>query len=212
MMAGNPIIEHYSMPQPQFAAESLDLSGTRIRAQATAAASLLRSSLDVLSPSEHQEDSAAWTGSDWEQISLAIHRLRTNGVYYRLGKNATVKEWVQCNTTCHMDIFPSLFHYLIGEDLMQPVLQGQSIFREDRWPFTLIARFNASRVPYEYCIHNDKNKLIFALSNDTDPFSSRELKILSKRNLHDDTLPQDASALQEEFGPALKHLFPSPMQ
>jgi lipopolysaccharide/colanic/teichoic acid biosynthesis glycosyltransferase len=86
MMAGNPIIGHYSMPQPQFAAESLDLSGTRIRAQATAAASLLRPSPDVLSPSEHQEDSAVWTGSDWEQISLAVHRLRTNGVYYRLGK------------------------------------------------------------------------------------------------------------------------------
>lgn len=136
----------------------------------------------------------------------------TPPLYYRLGKNAAVKEWVQCNTTCHMDIFPSLFHYLIGEDLMQPVLQGQSIFREDRWPFTLIARFNASRVPYEYCIHNDTNKLIFALSNDADPFSSRELKILSKRNLHDDTLPQDASALQEEFGPALKHLFSSPKQ
>ena len=136
----------------------------------------------------------------------------TPPLYYRLGKNPAVKNWIQCTTSCHMDIFPTLFHYLIGEDLMKPVLQGQSIFREDRWPFTLIARFNASRVPYEYCLHNDKNKLIFELSNDTDPFASRELKILSKRNLHDDMLPQDAPALQEEFGPALKRLFPSPIQ
>jgi lipopolysaccharide/colanic/teichoic acid biosynthesis glycosyltransferase len=86
MMAGNPIIEHYPMPQPQFAGESFDISGTRIRAQATAAAALLRPSVDVLSPSEHQQDAAVWTGSDWEQISLAVHRLRTNGVHYRLGK------------------------------------------------------------------------------------------------------------------------------
>jgi len=39
-MAGNPIIEHYSMPQPQFGGESFDIAGTRIRAQATAAAEL----------------------------------------------------------------------------------------------------------------------------------------------------------------------------
>src|SRR5271165_519362 len=80
MMAGNPIIEHYPMPQPQFAGESFETSGTRIREQVTAAAALLRQSMDVL------EDSAVWSGSDWEQISLAVHRLPTNGVYYRLGK------------------------------------------------------------------------------------------------------------------------------
>jgi lipopolysaccharide/colanic/teichoic acid biosynthesis glycosyltransferase len=86
MMAGNPIIEHYSMPQPQFAAETLDIPGTRLRAQVTAAATLLRPGVDLLSPPEFQEDTPAWTGSDWEQISLAVHKLRTNGVYYRLGK------------------------------------------------------------------------------------------------------------------------------
>ena len=86
-MAGNPIIEHYPMPQPQFAGESFDISGNRIRAQVTAAAALLRQSVDVLYPADHQEDSAVWTGSDWEQISLAVHRLRTNGVHYRMGKD-----------------------------------------------------------------------------------------------------------------------------
>jgi hypothetical protein len=84
-MAGNPIIEHYSMPQPQFGGESFDIAGTRIRAQATAAAALLRPSMDVLHPSEHQEGSAVWTGSDWEQISLAVHRLRTKTIGYHYG-------------------------------------------------------------------------------------------------------------------------------
>jgi lipopolysaccharide/colanic/teichoic acid biosynthesis glycosyltransferase len=86
MMAGNPIIEHYPMSQPQFAGESSEVSVTRIRAQVTAAAALLRQSVDVLYPPEHQEDSAVWSGSDWEQISFAVHKLPTNGVYYRLGK------------------------------------------------------------------------------------------------------------------------------
>ena len=86
MVAGNPIIGRYSIPQPEFAEESLEISGTRIRAQVTAAAALVDKSVNVLYPSERQEDSAVWSGSDWEQISLAVHRLPTSGVYYRLGK------------------------------------------------------------------------------------------------------------------------------
>jgi lipopolysaccharide/colanic/teichoic acid biosynthesis glycosyltransferase len=85
MMAGNPIIEHCSMPQPQYAGESFEISASRMRAQATAAAAVLRKNADLLYPAEHA-DSAPWSGSDWEQISLAVHRLRTNGVYYRVGK------------------------------------------------------------------------------------------------------------------------------
>jgi lipopolysaccharide/colanic/teichoic acid biosynthesis glycosyltransferase len=86
MMAGNPIIEHCPMPQPQFAGESSEVSVTRIKAQVTAAAALLRQNVDVLYPPEHQDDSAVWSGSDWEQISFAVHKLPTNGVYYCLGK------------------------------------------------------------------------------------------------------------------------------
>lgn len=79
-MAGNSIIEHCSMPQPHYAGESYEISGSRVRAQATAAASLLRKSAGFL------EDAPVWVGSDWEQISLAVHKLPTNGVAYRLGK------------------------------------------------------------------------------------------------------------------------------
>jgi hypothetical protein len=129
----------------------------------------------------------------------------TPPIYYRLSQTPAEKP---TQTTCHMDIFPTIFHYLIGEDLMQPVLRGQSIFKKERWPFTLIARFNASRTPTEYCLHSNETKLIFALGDEADPCTSKELKILSKKNLHDVTLPQDVNSLQEEFGPALRRLFP----
>ena len=86
-MAGNSIIEHCSMPHPHYAGEPFETSGSRMRAQATAAATVLRKSADVLyQPEHHQEAAPAWSGSDWEQISLAVHKLRTNGVAYRLGK------------------------------------------------------------------------------------------------------------------------------
>lgn len=85
-MAGNPIIEHFSMPQPQYAGEDCDIAGSRIKAQAAAVAALLHQGADFLYPPEHQEGSTAWSGARWEQVSLTIHRLRTNGVHYRLAK------------------------------------------------------------------------------------------------------------------------------
>lgn len=168
-----------------------------------------------------QEAAVVFTGDHGEEffeqgnlfhISGLSYQQITPPLYYRFGKNTSIKDRVQCKTTCHMDIFPTLFQYLLGEDVMHSVLQGQSIFRKDRWPYTLIARFNAGHTPFEYCIHNDENKLTFEFSNDADPFASKELRILSTKNLHDDILSQDAEALQEEFGPALKHLFPSRVQ
>ncbi len=85
-MAGNLIIGHRSMPQPQYAGEAFDTSGSWVGAQVTSVAALLRKSADVLYSPDHQESSAARNGAEWEQISLAVHRLRTNGVHYRLVK------------------------------------------------------------------------------------------------------------------------------
>jgi exopolysaccharide production protein ExoY len=79
-MAGNSIIEHCSMPQPHYAGESFEIAGSRTRQQATAAAAVLRKSADFF------EDAPVWSGSDWEQISLAVHGLPTNGVAYQMGK------------------------------------------------------------------------------------------------------------------------------
>jgi exopolysaccharide production protein ExoY len=85
-MAGNLIIGHHSMPQPQYAGEAFDTSGSRAGAQVTFDAALLRKSADVLYPPGHQEDPAAPNGADWEQISRAVHGLSTSGVHYRFAK------------------------------------------------------------------------------------------------------------------------------
>ena len=85
-MAGNLIIGHRSMPQPQYAGEAFDTSGYWVGAQVTAVAALLRKGTDVLYSPDLQEGPAAPKGSEWEQISLAVHRLRTSGVHYRLVK------------------------------------------------------------------------------------------------------------------------------
>ncbi len=128
-------------------------------------------------------------------------------LYYKFGDNALIKDRAVCEMTCHMDIFPTVFHYLTGEDLMEGVLQGQSIFKTDRWPYTVIARFNASRTPYEYCIHNGTEKLVAEFSNEMDIFSAMELKILSTKNCHDQNLKKEITSIHEDFGPAIERIF-----
>jgi glucan phosphoethanolaminetransferase (alkaline phosphatase superfamily) len=130
-------------------------------------------------------------------------------LYYKFGENESIKQQVNCKMTCHMDIFPTIFHYLTGEDLMREVLQGQSIFKKDRWPYTVIARFNASRTPYEYCIHNGVEKLIAEFSDGRDVFGSRDLKVLAMKNCQDENIVKDMNSIHEEFGPALDYIFPA---
>ncbi len=129
-------------------------------------------------------------------------------LYYRFGEQ--FKRRPVCNMTCHMDIFPTLFHYIIGEDLMGEVLQGESIFKADRWPYTLIARFSASRSPTEFCIHDGTCKLIAEFTNEKDIFSSKSLKILSTKNCQDENLIKEIDAIHEEFDPALDRIFSEP--
>ena len=84
-MAGNLIIGHRSMPQPQYAGEDFDTSGSWVGAQVTSVATLLRKSADVLYP-PGQEEPAVRNGAEWEQISRAVHGLSTSGIHYRFVK------------------------------------------------------------------------------------------------------------------------------
>ncbi len=84
-MAGNLVVGPRSMPQP-YAGESLDSAEVWGEEPITSVVALVQRSADVLHGPDLKKSSTAWNGSEWEQISLAVHRLSTNGVYYRLVK------------------------------------------------------------------------------------------------------------------------------
>ncbi len=71
------------MPLPEYAGEAFHTAGPREAQQGTSVAALLRKSATVLCSPDFQESAAAWNGDEWEQISLAVHGLSTNGVHYR---------------------------------------------------------------------------------------------------------------------------------
>jgi hypothetical protein len=128
-------------------------------------------------------------------------------LYYRFGQNQPL--YTERKMTCHMDIFPTLFHYLIGEDLLGEIFKGESIFKKNRWPYTVVARFNAISSPYEFCIHNGTDRLLMSFIDRQNIFKSKGLRIISTKNFRDENIVKDLNVIHEEFGPALEHLFPS---
>jgi lipopolysaccharide/colanic/teichoic acid biosynthesis glycosyltransferase len=82
-MAGIPIAEHRSMQLPEYAGDAFNTAGLREEQAITSIAALLRKSATVLCSPGLQESAGVWNGAEWEQISLAIHGLSTNGVHYR---------------------------------------------------------------------------------------------------------------------------------
>jgi hypothetical protein len=127
-------------------------------------------------------------------------------LYYRLGQDTAMLKEKICSLTSQVDVFPTLLHYLTGKEWSG--FKGESIFKEGRWPFAVVGRNNASRAPYEFCIHDGYYKMIARFSNTTDIFSSASLKIMSVKNLKDENIPHDTALIERHFGQAIETLFP----
>jgi membrane-anchored protein YejM (alkaline phosphatase superfamily) len=128
-------------------------------------------------------------------------------LYYKFGSTSPFKSKEHASMSCQMDIFPTLLHYLTGKEVLQDVLQGRSIFSENRWPFTIMARFNASRNPCEFSIHNGKQKLTATFSDERDIFNAKGLRIISLKNDRNEIISHDLHSIKEHFGDALDQMF-----
>jgi membrane-anchored protein YejM (alkaline phosphatase superfamily) len=160
----------------------------------------------VVITADHGEE--FYEGGNLFHASGLTHPQTHVPLYYKFGNHQELHNEAGCAMTCHMDIFPSLFHYLIGEDLLGDVLQGQSIFNTHRWPFVVTGRFSMSRPPSEFFIHNGRSKVLASFTDENDIFQSKGLKILARKSLSDELLPHDIPTVKEEFKEAFERLFP----
>lgn len=129
-------------------------------------------------------------------------------IYYRFGENSSWKDAKQNKITAHVDIFPSILHYVFGEDIFGKYFDGESIFIPKTRPFILSARYNASRAPQEFFIHNGKHKIMARFVNGRDIFKSPGVQVLSKKDLEDKNVSFELEEVEQEFACALKYLFP----
>lgn len=129
-------------------------------------------------------------------------------LYFKLG--TYVKEKIP-SLSSHMDIFPTIFHHLFENNVTKHIFEGNSCLDSLRFPFVLTARYNASRAPYEFFLHNGTKKLLLRFRDKKNIFSCKKLEILSLRNKDDQSLFDEKrpDLLDYEFKKAFIELFPS---
>jgi len=108
-----------------------------------------------------------------------------------------------------MDIMPTLLDGAYG--LTSPILQGESALRERQWPYVAIARFNASRCPYEWCLHDGQSKILLQFTNRKNITESKTMRLLSIRSYEDKSFMKYKDDVQgwvrDHFDPAFDRLF-----
>lgn len=111
-----------------------------------------------------------------------------------------------------MDLFPSLIDYLTDETFS--FLHGESMFRESKWPFAMICRFNGGKTSYEFSFHNGKHKVVAQFLEKDNVFAAQPLKIRSLWNCKSGDISECKlsveSWIQDEFAEAFNRLFPTP--
>ncbi len=138
--------------------------------------------------------------------SHLVHEQMHIPLYFKFGKGERPVE--ESSIISQMDIFPTIVDYLSGSPVT--FLEGRSLFQEERWPYAMIARFNAARGPYEFCIHNGEHKLVSQFQNRKDIFGSKALRIRSICGCNDLSVMECQKDLENwvyrEFGSALDKL------
>ncbi len=130
-----------------------------------------------------------------EQIHIAL--------YYKFGLNKRPINQ-QCKITSQVDIFPSILDYIFKKEQLTEILDGQSIFSPQKLPFALCGRINASRAPYEYCLHNGEHKLVFQFPDEKNLFKPQKVRILSLKNTKDESIPFNRFLIENQFATTLQ--------
>ncbi|MDE3048197.1 MAG: hypothetical protein KGI83_07635, partial [Verrucomicrobiota bacterium] len=59
----------------------------------------------------------------------------------------------------HIDLFPSILHYLTKQSDFTSLFYGRSIFSLDRLPFRIAVQQNGMEAPKEFCLEQSDLKL-----------------------------------------------------
>lgn len=153
----------------------------------------------------------AFTGDHGEEFldhghlfhgSHLSHEQMNVPIYLRIGG---VKKTVPLLS--QVDILPTLLDGVSG--LSASFLEGESALNERTRSFVTTARYNASRPPFEFSIHNGRAQLVARFDDAHNIFEAKKLQILSLRDCQRKMSSEYTREwVQNEFGAALQRLFP----
>lgn len=130
-------------------------------------------------------------------------------LYFKLGKISPIDLSNHAKKASHIDIFPTILHYVTGKNEWGDFLQGESLLSPPQKDYTVGARSNASLPPYEFYIRRGSYRATLQFSQQDDIFHSRLLKIKSIVDEKESPISFSLEFFQKHFGDALEDLFPS---
>lgn len=83
------------------------------------------------------------------------------------------------DTATHMDLFPSILHYLAKKECPGSLFDGQSIFSEPKWPYRISVLQNGPDTPCEFTLQNNHSKILARFLNPRNIYNQTRLEILS---------------------------------
>ncbi len=128
-------------------------------------------------------------------------------LYVKLGQSKLEPCLDGSRVASQMDIFPTIFHYLVGEDSLAPLFHGESLFGLKKKNYVIGARYNASQVPSEFYIQKNEYRMILEFCNPRDIYHCRFLKVKSILNKEEDQVPFSFSFVENNFRDVLDDLF-----
>ncbi len=81
--------------------------------------------------------------------------------------------------TTHLDLFPSILHYLTKKACWDELFDGKSIFNQSRTPYALSVQHNGHDIPYEFSLTDGKNRLQARFLNPPFIYAIPSVEVLS---------------------------------
>ena len=162
----------------------------------------------VIFTADHGEEFDEY-GCVFHASGLSLPQLQIP-LYVKLGQDQIGASLNCSRRASQMDIFPTIFHYLVGEDSLAPLFQGESLFGAEKKDFVIGARYNASQVPSEFYIQQDGYRMVLEFCNPRDIFHCHFLKVKSILDEKEEKVPFSSSFIENHFGKALDQLFSLP--
>ena len=112
---------------------------------------------------------------------------------------------VQATITSHMDIFPSLLHYLSNQEI--DGLEGKSIFSSKHKDYIIAAQQNAGLAPEKIALIDKETITEMRLCYEKDLYITKKLQILSHHLLQNTKESKDFYQRQQHIAKELSFLF-----
>ena len=191
--------------------DTIELTKNRYRNSIHYMDSLFGTVIDKLKKEgEYEESVILFTGDHGEefyeegQLFHASHLspMQTEPpIYMKLGSNKRTSElYLKGLQVSQVDLFPTVLDYLLGNQPFE-LFDGESIFKKERKPYAISARFNGPRAPEEFFIHDGEHKHIFRFQ------SSSALEIRSVKDLTGSFLTPSKDEIQERLTPIFNKLY-----